>query len=181
MQRIEPSRTRLEEAVALARRFYMAHGPATRGSPGDLTLEADGALALTLGNRPVTVGLVVGGFLVSPRRGYVTLTWGKAIHFRAVPSDATMADRARNSLFFHPRDGAERSATNMAALLLHELVHVEQQRSALLGLPGFLVGYVWGWVRGGFRYRANPYEVAAHALQGEAQRFFVEFPGSTSG
>ena len=172
----QSSRTRLEEAVALARSFSAAHGPGE-----GMAMEADGALTLTLEGRPVTVRLVVGGFLASPRRGYVALTWGQAIHFRAVPAATTAPPHARNSLFLHPRNGTERSAESMAALLLHELVHVEQQRSARLGLPSFLVGYVMGWVRGGFRYRANPYEVAAHELQEEAQQFFAAQSGQEAG
>ena len=67
----------------------------------------------------------------------------------------------------------------MAALLVHELVHIEQRHRAFLGLPGFLVAYFVGWARVGFRYGPNPYEVAARALGDEAQRSFATLTGDS--
>jgi hypothetical protein len=160
------TRSRLEEAVTLAACFDL-----TRNGDRRLTLGGDGEIVLNLGGRPASIKLIVGGFLVTPTRSYVALTWGKTIRFRNV-ANPNVVPYACNSLFLYPRDGTDRSSENIALLLLHELVHVEQQHNALLGLPGFLAAYILGWIQGGFRYGSNPYELRAYELQETARLFF---------
>lgn len=53
-----------------------------------------------------------------------------------------------------------------SGLLFHELVHVVQYR--LLGIGGFIHGYVTGWAAAGFVYEAIPLEREAFDLE---QRF----------
>jgi hypothetical protein len=165
----------LEEAVSLADRFL-------RTQSQGLSLEEDGSLRLTYRGRLLAVRLVWGGF-PRPGRRFAAMTWRRVVHFRTVAEAAgagAMEANLHNSLFFHIQGGGRRSPASMAVLLVHELVHVEQQGRALLGPAGFLMAYILGWARGGFRYRTNPCEVEARLRQEEAQRF-VASPGGERG
>ena len=173
----EASKASLEEAVALVDRFFVA-----RGSTRRLTLDVDGSLTISggehealRGGRPGRISLVVGGF-PAPSRRFAALTWGRTIHFRPiVPASGTpaLSPSAQNTLFFYGRSHNVRPATSMAALLVHELEHVEQQHRAFLGLAGFLTRYLVNWVLGGFRYRNISYEKAAKEVQEEARGYFA--------
>ena len=167
---------RLDQAIALADRF-LGSGDLHQG----LAIQDRHTLRHSLDRRDRQVRLVLGGFpALGPQFG--ALTWSRTIHFRAVPEAATESDieqLPRNSLFFHIRTGAPRSPEGMAALLVHELVHVEQQQRAFLGLPGFLMGYLVAWARVWFRYGSSPYEVAARAREEEAQRSFATLTGES--
>ena len=167
---------RLDQAIALADRF-LGSGDLHQG----LAIQDRHTLRHSLDRRDRQVRLVVGGF-PAPGPQFGALTWGRTIHFRPVPEAAGGSDTQqlpRNSLFYHIRTGAPRSPEGMAALLVHELVHVEQQQRAFLGLPSFLAAYLVGWARVGFRYGPNPYEVAARAREEAARRSFATLTSET--
>jgi hypothetical protein len=161
---------RLGQAIALVDRF-LSSGELHQG----LAVQDRHTLRHSLAGRHLAVRLVTGGF-PAPGPSFAALTWDRTIHFRPVPEAVGESDAQelpQNSLFFHIRTGATRSAEGMAALLVHELVHIEQQHLAFLGLPGFLVAYLIGWAKVGFRYGPNPYETAARAREQEARISFA--------
>ncbi len=165
----------MEGALSLAGRFLR-----DRGHGEELAIRDRHTLAYTRNGRSIHLRLVVGGF-PAPAPRFVALTWGRAIHFRPVPLAAgpSPPDRMQhNSLFFHIRDGTPRSRRAMAALLVHELAHVDQQQRAPFGLCGFMAGYLAAWALVGFRYWTNPYEVAARVREQEALGYFDSLPGS---
>ena len=167
---------RLDRAIALTDRF-LGGGDLHQG----LAVQDRHTLRHSLAGSHLSLRLVTGGF-PAPGPQFGALTWGRTIHFRTVPQAAGESDTEglpRNSLFFHIRTGVPRSPEEMAALLVHELAHIEQQHRAFLGLPGFLVAYLVGWARVGFRYGPNPYEVAARAREEEAQRSFATLTGES--
>ena len=164
----------MEDALSLAGRFLR-----DRGHGEELAIRDRHTLAYTRSGRSIHLRLVVGGF-PAPAPRFAALAWGRAIHFRPVPLAAgpSQPDRLQhNSLFFHTRDGTPRSLRAMAALLVHELAHVDQQQRARFGLCGFLAAYLAASALVGFRYWPNPYEVAARAWEQEALGYFDSLPG----
>lgn len=50
---------------------------------------------------------------------------------------------------------------NNKRLVNHELIHIEQIKDC--GILKFYILYLWYWIKNGFSYRDNPFEIEAFA------------------